>query len=277
MSMKRCRIHIRTTVPPGSSLVGVFPHTLFRIERAKLPDLPGLWLGTAIGQYIPFDGHIHDVRGHYGTTLTIGAMFSFCVRNDHPEPRPLEFQVGGTAVDWTTPEVSHGLVLGLFAQEYVDVPERDEEAEAELVVSVLPRLIPELDEAGLARLTDIIGLSLDEVKRSLSSVEGREKLVEHLLARTECRGPILKDTKLTKKPTDDGLGFVFTVELFETLESRHPENMKALLAELGMSREQAITALGTPDGQERLSTAIMAVFSTWTMAADFSPTFPSTT
>lgn len=256
--IKRCRLHIRTTVPPGHSVVGVHPHTLFRLERAKLPAQPGLWLGHAIGTFLPFDGHIHDIRGIDGTTLCVGGMFAFHVRNDTSAPKLLEMQVGGTAVDWEAPEVSHNTVLGLFAQEVTEEPERDDEAQAELTVAVFPRLIPQLDEAGLRQLTSLLEVAEAELMSALGTPEGRATLAQRLLDR-EGGLKVLKHPGLSRKPvSDDGLFFELTPELFETLEARDPSTTQTLLDKLGTTREAALAELQTAEGRVRIGAVLVS-------------------
>lgn len=118
------RVHVKTTVPPGDSLVGILPFNVMRLERAKLSENARLELLTAEHRAVPFDGNIHDLRGDCGTTLTIGSHVSLFVRNRSDHPEPLELQVLGTVVDGQereegqpAPEVGHAVVLGVFAQE----------------------------------------------------------------------------------------------------------------------------------------------------------------
>ena len=91
------RVHVKTTVPPGRSLVGVYPQTLFRIDRFHLPDAPGLALAFG-GRLVPCDGKVHRNES-LQRTLCVGNFFAFDVDNTTGEPRAFELTVSGPAVD----------------------------------------------------------------------------------------------------------------------------------------------------------------------------------
>jgi hypothetical protein len=115
MPISRCRLHLRTTVPPGDSLVGAQPQHLFRIERFFLPEAPDLFLVRG-GQLIPCDGRMHENTSHE-RTLCVGAFFAFHIRNQVMTPRWLELTVSGIGID-TPEEYAPEVLLGTFAQDF---------------------------------------------------------------------------------------------------------------------------------------------------------------
>lgn len=130
MKATSARVHVKTTVPPGESLVGVLPFNVIRLERVKLSPNPFVQLLTANHVAVPFDGRIHDLRAKTGgPTLGIGNHVSLFVRNLSNEPEFIELQIGGTTVDGEpstpgepSPDIGCKLVLGLFAQELEPEP-----------------------------------------------------------------------------------------------------------------------------------------------------------
>lgn len=114
---KHHSVRIRAVVPPGKSLVGTHMRTIFRAECAELVHNPSLHLFHAEGFRMPFDGRIRGLTGISGTTLTVGNLLAFAVRNDSAEPQPLEMVVHGTAVEVEDAETIVEGTLGLFAQE----------------------------------------------------------------------------------------------------------------------------------------------------------------
>lgn len=139
MRCRTSRLHVKATVPPGDSLVGILPHDIIRLEQAKLTANEHLFLLTANYRSVPFDGGVHDLRARCGgTTLALGNHVSLFVRNASAEPQPLEVQIVGTSVvedqepeatlGVPAPLLSHKLVLGLFAQEVQALDEFTEEA-----------------------------------------------------------------------------------------------------------------------------------------------------
>lgn len=130
MNLQRARVHVKTTVPPGESLVGVLPFNVFRLERVKLTPNEHVLLLTANHVAVPFDGRVHDLRAKVGgPTIGIGNHISLFVRNQSSEPQDIELQIGGSSID-TAPappgepatDIGCKLVLGLFAQELEPEP-----------------------------------------------------------------------------------------------------------------------------------------------------------
>lgn len=122
MPISRCRLHLRTTVPPGDSLVGAQPQHLFRIERFFLPEAPDLFLVRG-GQPLPCDGREHENLSHE-RTLCVGAFFAFHVRNTSGMPRFFELTVSGLGID-TPAEYAPEMLLGTFAQDFTTDAEVD--------------------------------------------------------------------------------------------------------------------------------------------------------
>jgi hypothetical protein len=116
------RITVRATVPPGDSLIGVYPQSLFRIERFHLPVAADVALMHG-GIEHPFDGQTLTNASH-DRTLCVGHFFAFHVRNKALVPTPLVFEVSGTAVDAPPTQEGHTIV-GTFAMEKESPPPED--------------------------------------------------------------------------------------------------------------------------------------------------------
>jgi hypothetical protein len=108
------QVTLRTLVPPGDSLVGAYPQSLFRIDRFHLPVAPDLHLIKG-GQLVPCEGQRLGNESHE-RTLTVGSFFAFHVRNGADEPRELVLTVSGPTVDGPETQEASAL-LGTFAQE----------------------------------------------------------------------------------------------------------------------------------------------------------------
>ena len=112
-------VHCKAVVPPGRSLVGVYPLALFRFDRLLLPNSPGLSICRG-GSLIPCDGQVH-LNASHERTLTVGNFFAFDVKNDTGEPRAFELTLSGPTVDG--PREHEGfVVLGTFASEVEHSP-----------------------------------------------------------------------------------------------------------------------------------------------------------
>lgn len=126
VSVVSVRVHVRATVPPGDSVVGVLPFNCFRVATVKLGVNEHLTLSTSRHEALPFDGRIHDLRVRAGDspTLGVGNLLAFLVRNASSEPTELDLQLLGQTVDeprpgeaTPAPELGHRLVIGLLARE----------------------------------------------------------------------------------------------------------------------------------------------------------------
>lgn len=123
-------VTLRALVPPGDSLVGAYPQSLFRIDRFHLPVAPDLHLIKG-GQLVPCEGQRLSNQSHE-RTLCIGSFFAFHVRNGASETRELLLTVSGPIVDGPLTQQAQ-VVLGTFAQELSEsgVPLRAVDAEEE--------------------------------------------------------------------------------------------------------------------------------------------------
>lgn len=191
------RLHIKATIPPGRSLVGVIPHTMFRLERVRLMPSPDVALLTANGQSRPFDGRIHDLASSWGErTLTIGSLLAFSLDNRANEPRDIEMKVGGTCIEWPMKDgdkfakVTHGLVLGLFPQEasFVSPPD-DEDDGLNLDPSTVDDLV-ELNAVALLERNPLmreaiakhLSISTAELLERVQTPEGRDAIAEAIMS-----------------------------------------------------------------------------------------------
>lgn len=111
----RTRLRLKAVVPPGQSLVGVYPQILFRIERFHLPMAPDLFLAHG-GKLVPCDGQVHENFESNERTLSVGGFFAFDVRNEAATSRLFDLTVSGLSVD--APEaIEPEAVLGTFTME----------------------------------------------------------------------------------------------------------------------------------------------------------------
>ncbi len=112
-------VHCKTTVPPGRSLVGVYPLALFRFDRLQLPNAPGLSICRG-GRLVPCDGQVH-LNSSHERTLTVGNFFAFDIANETGQAQPFELTLSGPTVDG--PKEHEGfVVLGTFASEVEHSP-----------------------------------------------------------------------------------------------------------------------------------------------------------
>ena len=120
---RNARLKIETTVPPGESIVGVFPHEVFRVEVIDtLRDQPKLYLVRA-GRHVACNGQEHRVQG-YERTLCLGSFLALHVRNEGDLPAPLCLELRGLALG--KEEVDHQLVRGFFTMEAAAEPSPEE-------------------------------------------------------------------------------------------------------------------------------------------------------
>jgi hypothetical protein len=108
------KLKVRAAVPPGDSLVGVYPLCLFRIDRFHLPVAPGLALMHGGTPYL-CDGQVVANRSS-DRTLCVGNFFALHVRNSLATKQELELTVSGPTVDGPEEQDAH-VVLGTFAME----------------------------------------------------------------------------------------------------------------------------------------------------------------
>lgn len=112
---RNAKLRLKSMVPPGESLLGVFPFELFRIEKIDtLREQPYLSLVRA-GVVVPLDGQVHEVRG-YERTLGIGNYLALHVKNDAGEMRDIELQLSGLSLENET--IEHQLLSGFFTMEH---------------------------------------------------------------------------------------------------------------------------------------------------------------
>lgn len=112
--IENARLRVKAVVPPGRSIVGCYPLSLFRLDRFHLPSAPGLSLCCG-GRLVPCDGQVH--RNEASTrTLCIGNFFAFDVQNETGELRPFDLTVSGPTIDGPE-EHEAWAVLGTFAME----------------------------------------------------------------------------------------------------------------------------------------------------------------
>lgn len=115
MQVKRnAKLRVKSKVPPGECLVGVFPYELFRIEKIDTlrpqPDLSIVRTGVTV----PLDGRVHEIAG-YDRTLGIGNYLALHVRNDSAEIREFELTLSGLSLDGE--EIEHKTLWGFFTME----------------------------------------------------------------------------------------------------------------------------------------------------------------
>ena len=183
MRTNPCTARIHFTVPPGESLVGFMPFTMFRIDQVKTSVDPLLHLGTPRGQYVTFDGSVHDVRSDSGRTLCLGNFVAFHVKNDSSFPRAADITITGPAVDWPPDTLVQGkVILGAFAQEVEKEPEPFEPSDLGLdLVQVIAQLEAR-DPTTVPRLLALFGMTREELDEALKTPEGRAAITQHLAA-----------------------------------------------------------------------------------------------
>lgn len=104
---------VRALVPPGNSLVGVYPLELFRVERICSVAQPGLSFVRG-GKLVPCDGFTHLIQ-HHERTLCMGSFLALHVHSEHKTPMPFEVTLRGLSLDRA--KVDAQLVQGLFVME----------------------------------------------------------------------------------------------------------------------------------------------------------------
>lgn len=122
MHVKRdAKLRLQVKVPPGDSLVGVYPQELFRIEKIDtVRAQEGLSLVRG-GRRVPLDGRVYEVQGHE-RTLGCGDYLALHVRNASEEIRALELVLSGLSLGGEE-NVAHQSVWGLFTMESAPSPE----------------------------------------------------------------------------------------------------------------------------------------------------------
>jgi len=229
-TVSRARIHVKTIVPPGKSLIGILPLNLIRLEKVKLTLNAHLVLFSPRGPAIAFDGLVHDLTSDHGTTLCFGNHLSVLVENRSSEPTEAELQLSGSCVDGPEPEpgekllpvLAHQEVVGLVAQEAVverfgvrDVPLEELDHALEHHVAKAELAWQRAFNAACLDPTALKLSLLDDAEHHRDRVHGLQLRVRHdLKARPETiqnylgftdeqwRG--LRDTLKTRHGFDDG-------------------------------------------------------------------------
>lgn len=117
-------LEVAAVLPPGDSIVGVYPHSIFRFDRIDLPDDASFAIANG-GLHVSCDGQTLEALGKFGSgrTLCLGSFFALHIINRTSEPRPFKATVHGPAPSWPDDEpVSSAIVLGAFVQETGEPP-----------------------------------------------------------------------------------------------------------------------------------------------------------
>lgn len=145
------KLRVRASVPPGDSLVGVYPLCLFRIDRFHLPVAPGLALMHGGMPYL-CDGQVVTNRSS-DRTLCVGNFFAVHVRNSTAVRQDFDLTVSGPTVDGPGEQEAFA-VLGTFAMEVeepaIPLADVDDYGDLDLDSAGL-RVGPATDEGGERR------------------------------------------------------------------------------------------------------------------------------
>ena len=122
---------VKGILPPGDSLIGVYPQILFRVDEIETRVLPDVQIIRG-GRAVACDGKTHAVEYHE-RTLCVGCFLAIHVRNGTQMPRFFEVVLRGPAVDAPAEELQLQMLQGLFAMECGEArPEEDNQDGLEL-------------------------------------------------------------------------------------------------------------------------------------------------
>lgn len=115
MGLSTIRATVKAVLPPGNSLLGIYPQFIFRVDEIETAELKDVVIVRG-GRSVPCDGRTHAVEYHE-RTLCVGCFLALHVRNDAQMPRPFEVVLKGPAVDAPAEELQLQALQGLFAME----------------------------------------------------------------------------------------------------------------------------------------------------------------